>query len=77
MAKDDRQEVAWASFIARVRLSSQSSDIPAIARTDAVRLSMGDIRGVPHLFIEDASLPNPANIPWTNIASVGWVERPK
>lgn len=76
MAKDDRLEIQWVTFSTDVRIATQSGHIRAIVRSDAVRLSLGTIAGLPFLIVEDKSLPVPATVPWGNVASVGWVSTP-
>jgi hypothetical protein len=71
--KTERRGVAWASFCAQARIGSQSSAQTAIASSSATKLYKADIDGIPHLIIEDPSIPQPASIPWSNIASVGWL----
>ncbi len=75
MAKDERKEIAWVSFCSGIRLSSQSSSGQlALASGGSTRLFMDEIRGVPHVIVDDMSLPSPACIPWSNVASVGWLK---
>ncbi len=76
MAKDEKLEIQWVTFSTDVRVATQSSHIRAMVRSDAVRLSLGSIAGLPFLIVEDVSLPTPATIPWSNVASVGWVGSP-
>jgi hypothetical protein len=74
--KESRLEVEWAYFAAKIRLDSGSSDCPAVAKTEKTSLFFDFIRGVPHLIVEDESFRKPMAVPWTNVASVGWVEKP-
>ncbi len=77
MAKEDRLEIQWATFIGEVRLSTQSSPARAIMRSEVERLYLGSVGGLPFLIIEDTNVPYPATIPWSNVSSVGWVTPPK
>lgn len=68
-----RREIEWVCFCYPARLSSGSSPSTALVRSDASKLFMDNIGGIPHVVLEDKSLHTPANIPWSNVASVGWV----
>ena len=74
MAKDDRLEVAWATFNANVRLSASSDQVRGLVRSDRQRLYFGLILGQPFLIVEDPSTPG--TVPWHSVASVGWVTPP-
>ncbi len=76
MATTDRLECMYATFLARVRLSAQTSETGVVVRSEATKLYVGFIQGVLHLIVEDPSLSHPATVPWTNVGSVGWVEPP-
>jgi hypothetical protein len=76
MAKDEKLEIQWVTFIADVRIATQSSQIKALVRTEAAHLRLGYIAGLPFVIVEDKALPCPATIPWGNVASVGWVDMP-
>ncbi len=76
MAKDEKLEIQWATFTTDVRIATQSSHVRALVRSDATRLYLGTVGGLPFLIVEDAALPTPATIPWGNVASVGWVAAP-
>ncbi len=69
-----RREIEWVTFCYPARVSSASSPQQALTRGSA-RLFKDDVDGIAHVVIEDASLPSPANIPWSNVASVGWVPK--
>lgn len=76
MATDPRVEVQYATFSADVRLDAQSSPCRAVSRGEATRLYCGSIFGVLHLIVEDPGLRHPGTIPWSSVASVGWVTPP-
>lgn len=76
MAKDDRLEIQWVTFLVDVRVATQSGHIRAMVRNDNVRLSLGTVAGLPFLIVEDKSLPGPVTIPWHSVASVGWLTPP-
>ncbi len=73
----DRVEIAWANFIAPIRLDSQSSTTPACSKSASTRLFKGTWEGVPVVFIEDTSLRQPGTVPWSNIASFGLLPEEK
>ncbi len=74
MAKESRRPIAWVSFCAPVRFSTQSASTPALATDEGMKLFKDDIDGLAHVIIEAASLPHASAIPWTNVASVGWLK---
>lgn len=76
MATDNRLELMYATFVADGRLDAQSSPTRVVVRSERTRLYCGTILGVLHLIIEDPGLHHPGTIPWTNVASVGWMEPP-
>jgi hypothetical protein len=75
MAKEQR-EVSWATFQGPTRLSAQSHGVEAVTSSATTKLYKVDIDGVPHLRIEDKAVRAPGDVPWTNVASVGWTVKP-
>lgn len=76
MDKDDRLELQWACLCASARLDAQSSPTPVVIAGEGRRLFVGQIAGLPFLVVEAPSLPHPATIPWSNVASCGWLTPP-
>lgn len=76
MATDNRLELQYATFVAKARLDAQSSATDVVVRSEGTRLYCGTILGVLHLIIEAPGLAHPGTIPWSNVASVGWLETP-
>lgn len=73
MTTPDRLEIQYATFVAEVRLDSQTSVTRVVVSSGPTKVYCGTIHGILHLIVEDPSLRHPATIPWTNVASVGWV----
>jgi hypothetical protein len=72
-----RREVSWAVFCSeRTRLSASSSVVPAVHSAGNIRLFLEFVDGLPFLAIEDSSQACSASIPFTNVASVGWMVPP-
>ncbi len=75
---ETRREVSWAVFCSeRTRLSASTSVVPAVHSAGNIKLFLDFVSGLPFLVIEDASKACSASIPWTNIASVGWMFTPE
>lgn len=68
---NERTELAWVMFCQPARVDSQNSATPALARSATTQLYLGEVGGIPCVFIEDASLTLPGRIPMSNVASFG------
>ena len=77
MAKDDRLEIAWATFNADISVNGQLGRVRAVVKNPATHLYFGLVFGHPFLIVEDVALPAPAFVPWHSVASIGWVTTPK
>ncbi len=66
-----RAELLWVQFVVPSRVDLQAGNQPAVAKSGTTSLYKGEWEGVPVVFIEDPSLPQPAIIPWQNIAAFG------
>ena len=73
---ETRRSIAWASFVSeRTRLSNHGM-VPAVIASDATKLYLDFVDGLPFLTIEDAAFPRPTSIPFTNVASLAWSDVP-
>ncbi len=62
----------WACFVTAAKISPSVHALPAIQESPGTKLFMGDVRGIPHLIVEDPSMRAIGCVPWTNVASVGF-----
>lgn len=74
---ETRREVAWASFAnERTRLSSHGM-VPVVLASETTKLFVEFNDGIPlWLTMEDAAFARPTQIPWGNIASFCWADKP-
>jgi hypothetical protein len=55
---------------------SNHGQVPAVMSSPSTKLYFDVIDGFGFLTMEDAAFPRPTTIPWSNVASLQWVDVP-